>query len=503
MGKININYQNGGIGGVVASTDFISGLIFDSTVLPSGYTSGSSVEIFDIQGAEAIGILDNGVGETKATGGKVTITTAAGVGEIVTIKVKPVNQSEIVIGQYTVKTGDDNAAIAAGLNNAVNLSANGWTSTVLTNAVTLVAPTGYGASINGPSVITCTSNTTGTSLVASITNFTGGVGSQMATLHYLLSSYFNANPSTKIWLHITDFTSAFDADKIKTIQTAAGGEIRQLGIWTKKGLDGISTIVTACQTACLDQASKKKPLSVILGLQPGTATIGTLTNLRTLTSPRVSVTIGNGYGVDNLGYQLKGITGNFPTDLGSVLGHVSRSNVAHSIAWVQNNVTENANTMIVTGEDWKSIEDTTRPEELAAKGYIFERKYFGYAGSYFDNDAVADVLTSDYDSIKRMRVMDKVARNAYFSLVPYLSSPIVLDATTGQMSQPTVIKLTSVVNNSIQSMRNNSEISGFSVYINPSQNVLTNKKIIVAISIVPVGSADTITLNLGYVLQLQ
>ena len=47
-----------------------------------------------------------------------------------------------------------------------------------------------------------------------------------------------------------------------------------------------------------------------------------------------------------------------------------------------------------------------------------------------------------------------------------------------------------------------SELAGFSVYINPAQNVLTNKEVITSITVVPVGSADAITVNLGYALQL-
>lgn len=503
MGKININYTNGNLGGVLPSSDFISGLIFDSTVTPSGFSNGEVKSLFSIKDAENLGITDNHLGETKATGGKITIDTAAAANEVVTVYISADNQSTIAIGSYVVKTGDDASDIASGLNNSINLNSLGWTSTVLAGDVTLIAPSGLGESINGADIITCTSSNPNSDMDVTITNFTGGSGSELDVAHYIISTYFNANPTTKLWVLFKDFTSAFDADSIKTIQSAAGGEIRQLGIWTKKNLSDSTSIITACQTAAVDQASKYKPLSVILGFgNIGTATISNLANLRTLTSPRVSVSISNVYGVGNKGYELKGTNGVYPTDLGSVLGHVSRSSVANSIAWVQTNVTENANIMLITGEKWIDIEDTTRPDELAAKGYIFERKYFGYAGSYFDNDAVADSLISDYDSIKRMRTMDKVSRIGYFSLVPYLSSPIVLNASTGQLSQATIIKLTGVLNQSLQNMVNNSEISGFSVYIDPSQNVLSNKEIIIAITIVPIGSADQITLNLGYALSI-
>ena len=502
MGKININYQNGGIGGIIASNDGVSGLIYDTTILPADYEAGSTVELFGIRDAENIGITNDGVTEVTATGGAVTITAVGDVGEVVSVIISPKNADPIVIGSYSIKTGDTNDDIAEGLSDSINLKQI-FTSTVATNVVSLIAPEGYGASISGVGIINCVSNDSGSDLAVTISNFTGGVGCKLANLHYIIDSFFKSNPETKLFLKLVNFTSAFDAEEIAKIQTAANGEIRQVGIWTKKGLNNINNIVTTCNAVAVNQASKKKPLSVVIAAQPGSATLATLSNLRTLQSPRVSVTISNELGSNSRGYNLIGITGNYPTDLGSVLGHISRSSVAHSIAWVAENVTQLPNVMLVTGEAWNEIEDTTRPDELAQKGYIFERKYFGYAGSYFDNDSVADAFTSDYDSIKRMRTMDKVARISYFSLVPYLSSPLVLDSTTGQMSTSTVIKFTSVLNQQIQQMATDAEVSGFSVYINPAQNVLVNKELVVNVSIVPVGSADTITLNLGYVLQIQ
>lgn len=500
MGQINVNYTNGGIGGVVSSTDFISGFIFDSTVLPAGFTTGTTaLQVYSIKEAETIGIVNTSIDETKATGGTITIISGYTAGDVISVSISPAYAATTVIGTYTVKLNDTVGDIASGLTTSITLSANKWTGTALNGVITLVAPVGLGASINGAGVIGV--STTG-SLSYSTTNFSGGAGSQIDIMHYILSSYFAANPNTKAWINVSDFTSGFNAEKIKTIQTAAQGEIRQLGIWTKKGLDGITTIVNACNTAALDQTSKHKPLSIVIGAQKGTATLATLANLRSLTCPRVSVTIGNAYGDTVLGYNLIGKTSYFPTDLGEALGHISRNKVSNSIAWVQVNLTQNADTMLVTGEKWIDIEDSTRPSEITGKGYIYERKYQGFAGSYFDNDAVCDSLTSDYDSIKRVRTMDKVARISYTTLVPYLSSPLIVDPVSGTLSQPTIDKFTNALVNSLTPMVVNAELSGYQVYINPAQNVLTNKELVVAITLVPVGSVDTITVNLGYALSL-
>jgi len=499
---IQINYQNGGIGGVVSSPDFISGLVYDTTLLPSGFDSNNRIKaVYSVKDAEALGIYPFSTNETKATLGAITFTGVTA-GDTISIYVTPSYGNKTLIGSYQVKSADTTGTTATGMATSINLKGTGFSGTVVGNKVNLTIPAGYGISLNtsGLSVEhSLSAGIAGTTL----TQFSGGVGAKNDNLHFIISNFFKINPNSKLWVGVYDFTSAFDSSIIASIQTASGGEIRQLGIYTIKGLDGIQNIVTDCNSVAVDQASKKKPLSIIIGAQAGTATLATFVNLRTLTSPRVSVTISNAYGTKELGYRLKGTTGYFPTDLGQVLGLVSRSKVSNSVAWVANNLLLNADSMLVTGEKWGDIEDTTKPDELFSKGYIFQGKYFGYAGSYLYNDAVADAVTSDYESIKRMRTMDKVARQAYFVLVPYLSSPLILNPTSGQISQETVSDLTQIVSSTLNQMSTASEISGYSVYIDPSQNVLTTKNIEIAVDIVPVGSADKITLNLGYALSVQ
>ena len=503
---ITVNYQNGGIGGVVSSPDFISGLIYDTTTLPSGFDSNNRIKsIYSVKDAEALGILDLSVGEVKATGGAITFTGVTA-GDTISLYVTPSYGQKTLIGQYQVKTTDTTGTTALNLGVSININKSKFLATMVggpgvSNTINLSVPVGYGASLNA-SGLTVEHSKSGVNGIT-ITQFSGGVGAKNDNLHFIISNFFKTNPNSKLWIGIYDFTSAFDSSTIASIQTASGGEIRQLGIYTLKGLDGIQNIVTDCQSVAVDQASKKKPLSIIIGAQAGTATLANLVNLRTLTSPRVSVTISNAYGTKELGYRLKGTTGNFPTDLGNVLGLVARSKVSHSIAWVANNIMLNADSMFVTGEKWMDIEDTTKPNELDQKGYIFQNKYFGYAGSYLNNDSVADAVTSDYESIKRMRTMDKVARQAHKSLVPYLSSPLIPDPASGQVSQETISDFTQVISSNLNQMATASEISGYSVYINPSQNILATNTLIIEIKAVPIGCAKEIVLNLGYALSVQ
>lgn len=508
MGKININYNNGAIGGVIPSEDFISALVFDSSVLPSGFSSSDRVkQVYSLNDAENLGITSTSVGETIATGGNIDITAIGAIGDYVKVYVTPKNNVSTLIGTYVVKSGDTtvNAMDSLIANINLNTATTGWSASAVsspTTSIDLHAPAGLGASINGENVIT-TSSKTGTTFAITITNFANGVGSIIDVMHYVIDSFFKASPSGKLWLGVYDFTAGFDAAKLAELQSRSGGEVRQMGVFTKKTLDNAASIITSINTVAVDQASKHKPFSTVLALQPGTITGSTTVNIRSLNASAVSVTLGNEYGVTAKGYQLFGTSGLYPTDLGAIIGHISRSKVSNSIAWVERNATQYDDIMLITGEHWLDIEDTTIPVELFNKGYIFERHYLGLAGSYFDNASVADVFTSDYDSIQRRRTIDKAARIAYTTLLPYLSSPVTLNAKTGALSTDSIISFVSVLNSQFDTMASNLEISGYKVYIDPTQNLLATKNLIITLKIVPIASADTITVNLGFALSIQ
>lgn len=508
MGKININYQNGAIGGVLPSTDYISAFIFDSTQLPSGFTSLQRVkQIFSLKGAVDLGITNTSIGETKASGGTVEITTLGAVGDYISVYVEPVNHPKVLLGTTTVVTGDTVNSTITKLNSAINLlvSKTGWTSEIISGGISieLLPPTGLGAALNGAGVITL-EHKASTTFVTSVDNFANGAGSEIDLMYYTLEAFFNGSPNAKAYVGIFDFTAAYDANKIKTVQTYANGEIRQMGILLKSGLEDVVDIVTATQNAIADQTTKHKPLSAVVALQPGTLTSATqLVNARTLSASQVSVTISNQYGTDTKGYKLVGATGIYPTDLGEVLAHISKSKVSHSIAWVQNNPTAYDSTMLVTGETWQDISDITLPDEISNKGYIFEGKYQDYAPSVFYNSSVCDSFTSDYKSIERRRTIDKVARVSYVSLIPYISSPVILDAESGKLSDAAIRTFEQVLGDQLTPMYTASEISGYSIVIDPNQNVLATNNLDITVLVVPVGTLDSITVNLTYALSIK
>ncbi|WP_318546294.1 DUF2586 family protein [Flavobacterium columnare] len=54
----------------------------------------------------------------------------------------------------------------------------------------------------------------------------------------------------------------------------------------------------------------------------------------------------------------------------------------------------------------------------------------------------------------------------------------------------------------LEQMQRDGEISGFKIFINPDQDVLTSSKLQVTIKVVPVGVLREITVNLGLTIQI-
>jgi hypothetical protein len=503
MGKITVNYGNGGIGGILPSQDQVTGLIYDSATLPSGFSATSRIkEINSLKEAKDLGINNLASDETKAgTGGTVAITAIGNLGDMITIYAKPANHEKILLGITTSKVSDTVTTMATRLTESINLQKkNGWTATSSTGVIQLIPPAGLGQAVNGAGVITVSS--TGT-IATTVTNFSGGVGSKLLNLYYLVDTYFKANQNGKLFIGIYDFTSAFDETKISAVQNFAKYEIRQIGIYTNKDLS--SAIVNSVNAECELLASRKKPLCAVIAAQPASFTKSTLPDISGQKAKFVSVTIGNSYGETSRGYNLKGITNQYPSDLGALLGHLSREKVGNSIAWVgQHNIqqgTEFEDVMLITGDTWSDIEDLNTPTELYNKGYIFPGKQITESGSFFYNSRTADITTSDFLDIERTRTMNKVARLTNTALTPFLSSPILV-AANGEIDNAVIESFNLAISQQLTQMVTNAELSAFSIFIDPTQQILVTKNLIIDVVMIPIGKAENITINLNFALSL-
>jgi hypothetical protein len=150
------------------------------------------------------------------------------------------------------------------------------------------------------------------------------------------------------------------------------------------------------------------------------------------------------------------------------------------------------------------IKDTTvaNLEKINDNRYLFVRTHVGNADNYFNDSFTLDEATSDYAYIENVRTIDKACRGVRANLLPYLNSPLRVDATSGQLASDTVAFLETTANKALEDMEKAGELSGFKVEIDPEQNVLSTSEVEIVIKQVPVGVMRHVLIKIGYTTKL-
>lgn len=542
---ITFNRGEGGLGRPLPGNDHLSAMLFYTAgSLPSGYTSGDRIKkIFSLQEAENLGIVDDHSDETKGTGGKVVIGGTWLADEIANILI-----DGAVLATFTVVSGStDIADVVTGLKDAINAATNtgikhAWTADETTGTdIDLTQPDKLGIVNNTDAHITFT--VTSVAGTGTPTQFTSGLGSYFAVLHYHISEYFREQPKGVAWVGIYA-QATFDATEIPLIQNFANGEIRQLGIYLSHEVFASSQLTTI-QGELDTLATEHKPLSVLFHSDLSSATLSALANLTTLSNERVSMLIGeegdyHQPAYDNDKAYLSGekvtfqgkayiskaaTTGNAPWDatkwtelrenlqaisgfsigtMGTTLGDVSLSNVNENIGWVGKfNVVSGTGldeVAFATTDLFKDI-STSLKDTLNDFHYIFLRKIQGISGTFNSDSFTAISITSDFATIENNRTMDKAVRNIRTNVLPSLNAPLFVN-NDGTLSEDTISLFKNDAQKALVDMVADGELSAQSVSIDPSQNVLSTSKIVITVVLVPVGVARQIEFNIGFAVTL-
>lgn len=511
--KIQFNRGAGGLGRPLAGEDHISGAVFYTDTLPSGFTTTKREAIItSVAQAESLGIVDTYTDETAATA-TYQVTDAGTAGDSITIKVTEYKQL-LSTGVYDNKIqtlcsfatiAADVAsvgALAAKIAQQINLgtSTHGYSATVSTATVTITARKGMGVSLNSgnPVAVTVTGDITGT-----LTQFASGAGSELAFFHYHISEFFRLQPQGVLYVGFYAIPDAFTFSELVTLQeTFAQGKIRQ-GMIIQSDTAYSAAQVTAIQTQCTALAAKNMPLSVVYGAKIDAVTnLAGLTDLKTLTANNVSVTIGQDF--QGKGWELWNALAYSITDVGAKLGAIAKADVAQDISNPENfnfsSGVELERIGFANGDTYSEVDDNTL-SILDANGYLFLIKYVSLAGSYSNSSRTAVNVTSDYAFIENNRTIDKAIRNLNAAYTPKLSSKILLNA-NGTLRDEDVAYFESLGEVSLDQMVRDEELSAKEININPSQNVLSTSTLTISATLVPVGIAKEIVVNVGYALNL-
>lgn len=508
MALPNINFvqSSSGLGRPLDGSDYVSALVhYNSGTLPSGFSSNDRIKrIFSVADAEALGITNTGLGETKSTA-TFLVTNKGAAGDTMVLTCATIDAAKegttVTIASYTQVAADivTTTTAAERLVAEINLGTNvhGFTATNSTATVTITAPAGEGIFLNSgtPYVATIVGTLAGTLTQ----NVVAGVAGYIDTLHYHISEYFRIQPKGELYVGIYAVETTYAFADVTSVINYAQGAIRNLAVYFTNTAFTTAQ-VTALQAVVNASTALYKPFQAVLSAEiSGTASVASLTNLSTLTAPNVSVCIAqDGY---NDGYHLWKAVNKSIGCVGAMLGSISLAKVSESIAWVSKfNMAlgaENDTIAFANGQLYTALADS-QFESLNTYAYTFLRKLVGIDGSYWSDSRTAVTPTSDYSTIENNRVYQKITREARAALLPSLSSPLKVNA-DGTLDQSTISYFESLANRPLVAMESNGELSAHKIIINPNQDVLATSTLELTLQNVPLGVARIIKVNVGFV----
>lgn len=346
--------------------------------------------------------------------------------------------------------------------------------------------------------------------------------------YYHINHFFSIQGDTgRLFVMFADCSKDWSA--LEQMQRAASGMIYQVGVWTEQSLwkqtdpsaDTYSiNLVTSLNSKAKSLATENAPLSILLSANSAVVTTmgDDLKQVDISKIPScivdaryVTVLLGQGLDTDVSKMQLANSNATPVGTVGAALGCVAYASVEESLGWVNKfpmvgyfpdiemgfgdvNTSDGA---FVSTLKYSSL-NSVQLDDLDDKGYVFLMKYPGMEGVYFSKDQTCS--SGDYRTIARNRTINKSRRAVRTALLPYVNAPLKVDPSTGYLSSAKITVFSNLVTSVLSSMSTNGEISGYSVTIDKTQNILKNDKVLISYSLVPVGVGEEIDVTEGLAL---
>lgn len=320
-----------------------------------------------------------------------------------------------------------------------------------------------------------------------------------------IRDYFDEAPGALLWVGcflapVDDAAyAAYAYGDATTLQNFTDGKIRRfiLNLATPYA----AAILTSLKTLRTALATAKKPATFYVGFDY--FGVSDITAAATLTgTDRSGIHVVLAMDGSGDGYDYYTTYSESAASVGKAAGSKATGLISNAIWWVANyNLADNGlnyqTPAFPNGVLVRTLTDT-QLGAIADKGYIVLRKHANKAGTYWADSNGACPNTTDLAVAENAEVYDKASRLAYAYTIDFLGGPVTVDATSGELEQSYIDSLENAVSQALQQMSRESSISGFQCLVPPDQDVLTTGIINVNIGIVPVGSAKTINLNLGF-----
>lgn len=334
--------------------------------------------------------------------------------------------------------------------------------------------------------------------------------------YHHIKEFFRMNPDGELWymqvaktVTLTQMCDVANSYAAKLLLDA-GGRARRLGVFRCPATNYVATTTDGIDADVLTAIPKAKALKAQedaahrnLGaiIIEGRSFTGTATNaedLSTYTADGIAVAILQDYDIGETHAIHNGYAA-----VGTVLGLRSKAKVNEDTMWVEKfNIQDMSipmyeNVALSSHLLVSSYSDTDKGT-LHDKANIFGRTYVGVDGVYLNSNRSCSLTSSDYAHLPDNEVIAKAARIIYAALVPKLGNPVSVDSANGKLEKTFVSYLERLGHTALGEMEKAQEISGKDVYVDPDQDVLSTSLINVKFSIVPVGTARTITADLSF-----
>ena len=314
-------------------------------------------------------------------------------------------------------------------------------------------------------------------------------------LFYHISEFFRMNKEGILYVMIKAGATAAAAGDVTVLQDYAEGKIRQCGVFN-------STLVTVAylQTALTALEENHKPMSVVVTYNGSEVTMDSLTGTSLASAGKCNVSVLIGCDGDATLAANLGAYANYGC-IGTCLGAISKAAVHECIAWVGNFPLGLKAPALFNGNLIKNV-STGDQNLINDNRYIFVCTHVGNADNFFNDSHTLDEDTSDYAYIENERTIDKACRGIRANLLPYLNSPLKVDAETGKLDAPMVAFLETTAGKALEDMEKAGELSGYRAEIDPDQNVLATSQVEVIVKNVPMGVMRKVHVKIGFTTSL-
>lgn len=296
---------------------------------------------------------------------------------------------------------------------------------------------------------------------------------------------------------LTEICAMDDGAPLKKLIDSAAGRIRLVGINVNPGStyeatvtkcidQDVVTAVTAAQQVVDNYMEKIAPFVVLLPALAWNGETSGLYQPREGSQNCVSVVMAS---------DGKAGEGKFySAAIGQVLGRLATCAVNISIARVRDGS--------IAAEGW--LTDGKTPEEdyslwntLHDAGYIFYRTFIGKNGYYLNDDPTAVATTDDYHRLSLTRVIQKALVICYKTYIDEIMDSIEVDPDTGQVPTAMCKYYEQLIIRNIN-VNMEGEISGFTAYVDPAQDLISTNSLKIQAKIVPTALLKEINVDLSF-----